>query len=70
MKCDHGEGKHGTAPVRLLLHYSEASVNAIYVYLNVNVIVFSHFFYKVFLFCFFVCANQETNSRNLCQIDF
>lgn len=44
MKCDRGEGKHGTAPVRLLLHYSDASVNAIYVYLNVNVIVFSLFF--------------------------
>lgn len=70
MKCDHGEGKHGTAPVRLLLHYSDASVNAIYVYLNVNVIVFSLFFFIRF-FCFvFSCANQEINSRNLCQIDF
>lgn len=49
----HREGKHGTAPVRLLLHYSDASVNAIYVYLNVNVLVFSLFFLYVFFVLFF-----------------
>lgn len=61
MKCDHREGKHGTVPVRLLLHYSEASVNAIYVYLNVNAIVFSHLgFFFIRLFCVVLSrVNQE-----------